>query len=122
MPPGEVAPIDCWKRRLVNRLPVARYMEAGLAALLFLALLPVLGVLSLGVLLESRGPLLVRRSGTNWRGEPVRLLVFRTTTTTARHGDLRPTRAGSLLRRTGLYEAPLLWHVVRGDVRLSSIG
>jgi hypothetical protein len=118
----EVASIDCWQRRLVNRLPVARYVEAGVAALLLLALLPVLGLLSLGVLFESRGPLLVRRNGTNRRGEPVRLLVFRTTTTTTRHGDPRPTRAGWLLRRTGLNEAPLLWYVVRGDISLSSIG
>jgi lipopolysaccharide/colanic/teichoic acid biosynthesis glycosyltransferase len=92
------------------------------ATLLLIALLPALAFLSLGVRLESRGPLLVRCDGTNRRGEPVRLLVFRTTTTTEPCGELRLTRTGWLLRRTGLYEAPLLWHVVRGDSRLSSIG
>jgi putative colanic acid biosynthesis UDP-glucose lipid carrier transferase len=106
----------------LNGLLVARYVEAGVAALLLIALLPALAFLALGVRLESRGPLLVRCGGTNRRGQPVQLLVFRTTTTTAPRGDLRLTRTGWLLRRTGLYEAPLLWQVVRGDIRLSNIG
>jgi lipopolysaccharide/colanic/teichoic acid biosynthesis glycosyltransferase len=84
-------------------------------------MLPVFALIAVAIVLESRGPVFVRRRILGARGEPIDLVTFRTTRARSSTGrNSRPTRVGRLLRSTGLVQVPSLWNVVRGDVSLQS--
>jgi exopolysaccharide biosynthesis polyprenyl glycosylphosphotransferase len=133
--------ISLW-RRLTKRL-----LDATLAALILLALLPLLAFCALAVWRSSPGPILFRQRRVGAGGREFTCFKFRTMRADAdpalhrdyvtafiageaeRHegaavavyklvGDPRVTPAGRWLRRTSLDELPQLWNVLRGEMSL----
>jgi exopolysaccharide biosynthesis polyprenyl glycosylphosphotransferase len=118
----------------------SRWVKRGLdvlgAALSLLLVFPVLGVLALLVILDSRGPALFRQERIGQGGRRFLLLKLRTMTRDAEQRrtqllteskdpgwlhldhDPRITRVGRFLRLTSLDELPQLWNVLRGDMSL----
>ncbi len=107
---------------------------------------PVMLVAMAAVKFSSPGPMLLRQVRIGRRGEPFKMLKFRTMYVNAGHGvhqeymawfikssgqqprtgrevfkltnDPRITRPGRILRRTSLDELPQFWNVLRGDMSL----
>ena len=117
-------------RSLVPAVPgwplFERGFDAAFAALLLLAMLPLLAVIALAIKLDSPGPVLYRVRRVGYQGRPLYMLKFRKMHNGAQGGPLttpsdpRLTRIGALLTRTRLDELPQLWDVLRG--RMSIIG
>ncbi len=102
-----------------------------------IAVAPLLAVISLGIKLESRGPLFFRQTRIGRDGTPFEIVKFRSMVDGADAlreelmdrneapdglfkiaGDPRITRVGNLLRRCSLDELPQLWNVIRGEMSL----
>lgn len=119
---------------LLGGRPAARWQDTQKsvfdrigAALLLLALLPVLVLIGIAVRLDSPGPALFRQWRTGLHGRPFLCLKFRSMyaheadadcARQAVRGDRRVTRFGAWLRRTSLDELPQLLNVLRGDMSL----
>jgi exopolysaccharide biosynthesis polyprenyl glycosylphosphotransferase len=107
------------------------------AALLLIALAPVLALIALAVKLDSRGPVLFRSTRPGIGGRPFDCFKFRTMGEGAealqdeleQHNeaggaifkireDPRVTTVGALLRRWSLDELPQLFNVIRGEMSL----
>jgi lipopolysaccharide/colanic/teichoic acid biosynthesis glycosyltransferase len=86
--------------------------------------LPLVGVLAVIVMLDSRGTPFHVAPRVGLAGRPFRIYKLRTMRTGGTgpaitpHGDDRVTRFGGFLRRTHLDELPQVWNVVRGEMRL----
>jgi lipopolysaccharide/colanic/teichoic acid biosynthesis glycosyltransferase len=105
---------------------VKRGFDASFAAVLLLAMLPLLALIALAIKLDSPGPVFYRVRRVGYQGRPLDMLKFRKMHNGAQGGPLttpsdpRLTRIGALLTRTRLDELPQLWDVLRG--RMSIIG
>jgi exopolysaccharide biosynthesis polyprenyl glycosylphosphotransferase len=107
------------------------------AAILMIALSPVMAILALAVRLDSKGPILFRQERVGVHGRPVMLLKFRSMCADAEEkledlkeqneingfafklaNDPRTTRVGRFLRRSSLDELPQLWNVLNGQMSL----
>ena len=100
-------------------------VDAAVAAIAILVLLPLLVVIAVAVRCTSRGPVLYRQQRVGRNGTPFTLLKFRTmrVATDPTHlltvgGDPRVTRFGAWLRRHKLDELPQLFNVVSGQMAL----
>lgn len=103
-------------------LVIRRVVELGLTVLVLPLLLPVLLIVGLLVRLDSPGPVFFLQERVGRRGQPFRMIKFRTMfhgaagpsfTTTS---DARITRIGHHLRRYRLDELPQLFNILRGDM------
>ena len=116
---------------------VKRTFDLVGAALLVVALAPLLALIAAAIKLDSRGPVLFRSTRPGIGGRPFDCFKFRTMREGAealqdeleQHNeaggaifkireDPRVTRVGSLLRRWSLDELPQLLNVVRGEMSL----
>jgi Undecaprenyl-phosphate glucose phosphotransferase len=103
-----------------------RTLDLLAATLMLILLSPVLILVAVAIKLDSRGPILFRQTRHGFNNEPIRVLKFRTMSTTedgvafrqATKNDSRITRVGRLLRRTNLDELPQLLNVMRGNMSL----
>ena len=104
-----------------------RFLDAALAAALFLLTSPLLALAALAIRLESRGPVFYRQLRVGRGGEQFELWKLRTMVPGAEamgagiyvlEGDTRITRVGRLLRRFSLDELPNLVNVLKGDMAL----
>jgi lipopolysaccharide/colanic/teichoic acid biosynthesis glycosyltransferase len=114
--------------------------------LMMMLFAPVMLAAIVAVRWSSPGPILLRQVRVGRRGEPFKMLKFRTMYVNAGHGihqdymawfikssgnaprsgdevfklthDPRITRPGRFLRRTSLDELPQFWNVLRGDMSL----
>jgi exopolysaccharide biosynthesis polyprenyl glycosylphosphotransferase len=107
-------------------------VERLIAVAVLVLLLPLLGLLALGVGLSVGRPVLFRQTRIGLDGRPFAMLKFRSMREDGRRstsassgvapggveGDDRRTPLGILLRRTSLDELPQLLNVVRGDMSL----
>ena len=114
------------RSRLRYRVDAAliRTLDALLAALLLLVLLPFIVLSALAVRLDSPGPAFFRVDRIGWRGGRLRMLKLRKMHDDAAgpaltmDNDERFTRLGPLLAKLKLDEIPQLWHVLTGDMSL----
>jgi putative colanic acid biosysnthesis UDP-glucose lipid carrier transferase len=103
-----------------------RVLDIVLASLLLLLAGPVLALVSLAVVLDSRGPLLFYQMRTGLNGRIFPILKFRSMhvmedgadVTQASEGDVRVTRVGRVIRKLSLDELPQLLNVITGDMSL----
>ena len=103
-------------------LVVRRVIELAFTALLLPVLLPVLLIVAAIVRLDSPGPVFFVQTRIGRRGQPFRMIKFRTMF----HGaggpsftaavDPRVTRVGGFLRQCRLDELPQLFNILRGDM------
>jgi lipopolysaccharide/colanic/teichoic acid biosynthesis glycosyltransferase len=95
-----------------------------IAMIVLAALAPLMALIALCIVIESRGPVLYRAGRVGRCGEPLQVLKFRKMRLDATglpltvHDDERLTRVGRWLIRTKLDELPQLLNVVRGDMSL----
>ncbi len=78
---------------------------------------PPLVLAAVAVKLDDGGPVLFRQPRVGQHGHSIDVLKLRTMTT-PETGPQRVTRAGRLLRRTGLDELPQFLNVLRGEMSL----
>lgn len=104
-----------------------RTLDAVIAAVLLVVLLPLFAVIALLVRATSPGPIVFVQERMGLDGRPFRMLKFRTMhagaedesgPVFARPGDPRTTRFGRFLRRFSLDELPQLWNVLCGEMSL----
>jgi len=103
-----------------------RLLDIAVAGLLLVLLAPALLLVSLGVVLDSPGPLLFRQTRTGLNGRIFSILKFRSMhvmengaeVRQALDGDVRVTRVGRIIRKLSLDELPQLLNVIAGDMSL----
>lgn len=135
---GSVALLHVDEVRLEGGRAILKRALDFVGALALLGILwPIMAVAALAVRLDSRGPVLFHQTRVGQDGHRFRLHKFRTMVVDAeerlpdvadlneaghhffkvRH-DPRITRAGRVLRRWSIDEAPQLWNVLRGEMSL----
>jgi exopolysaccharide biosynthesis polyprenyl glycosylphosphotransferase len=117
---------------------VKRSLDIAIALIAVVVLLPVLILVSIAILLESRGPLFFTQERVGQGGKVFTVFKFRSMTRDAERrldevrgnnevvdgptfkwrADTRTTRVGRFLRRTSLDELPQLFNVLLGDMSL----
>jgi lipopolysaccharide/colanic/teichoic acid biosynthesis glycosyltransferase len=113
---------------------VKRAVDRVAAAVLLVLFAPLMAILALWILLDDGRPILLAQERVGKRGRQFRMLKFRTMLPNAIElgqklkltedmygvvpNDPRITRAGRILRRSGLDELPQLWNVLRGEMSL----
>ena len=101
-----------------------RTFDFVVAATVLLLTLPIIAIVAVAIVLESRGPVFYRAERVGRHGRRLRMLKFRK----MRHDaaglpltmgdDDRFTRIGRFLSRAKLDEVPQLWHVLKGEMSL----
>ncbi|MGI8730068.1 MAG: sugar transferase [Solirubrobacteraceae bacterium] len=103
---------------------VKRTLDMVIAAVLLVAVLPLLVLVVIAIELESPGTPFYRARRVGYRGRPLDVLKFRKMRTHAQglpltiEGDSRLTRVGEIMARTRIDELPQLWNVLVGEMSL----
>jgi lipopolysaccharide/colanic/teichoic acid biosynthesis glycosyltransferase len=114
---------------------IKKTMDINIALLMIVVLFPVLIILSLLIKLTSRGPIVSNIIKTGWRGQQIKVYRFRTMhanedqkvafqTPEMKLSDPEPdiekdnryTKIGRFLIRSGLYQLPQLFNVLKGEI------
>lgn len=101
-----------------------RLFDIVVASILLIMLSPVFAVLSLLIVLDSRGGVFFRQSRVTTNGRTFRIFKFRSMVANAEKigsqvttsNDMRVTRMGKLLRGCRLDEIPQLLNILTGDM------
>jgi putative colanic acid biosynthesis UDP-glucose lipid carrier transferase len=107
-------------------LNAKRVLDIAASALLIILFSPLLALVSLAVMLDSRGPLMFAQRRTGLNGKTFPILKFRSMhvmedgaeVKQAAKGDARITRVGRVIRKLSLDELPQLFNVLAGDMSL----
>ena len=107
-------------RRYIKRL-----MDVAVSLVLFLLLLPFIGLIALMIKIDSKGPVFFTQTRLGKDEKPFKIIKFRTMRTDApeelatnlmpKSGDYI-TRFGRILRMTSLDELPQLINILKGDM------
>lgn len=105
-------------------LRIKRLLDIVVSLVLLVAALPVMLLVAITVLLESRGPVLFRQVRTGLNGREFEILKFRSMVVDAEKDgprwaaarDPRITRVGRIIRALRLDELPQLVNVIRGEM------
>lgn len=109
------------------QLAVKRVEDLVLASFILLLTAPVFLIVSIAILLDSRGPILFGQKREGYHNQIFQLWKFRTMFHNARdpgsvrqtsRGDPRVTRVGRVLRRFSLDELPQVINVLRGEMSI----
>ena len=112
----------------INRL-IKALEDRIIAAILLILISPILLIISIGIKLTSKGPILFKQHRHGWDGQIIKVYKFRTmyqhkelggNITQATLNDERITPFGKFLRRTSLDELPQFFNVLQG--RMSIVG
>ena len=120
---GEALPVHRRASDFVQA-SLKRAVDVGVSAVVLLATLPLIALVALAIVLDSRGPVFYRAERVGRGGRRLQMLKFRKMLHDASgvpltmSEDSRFTRIGGLLARTKLDELPQLWHVLRGEMSL----
>lgn len=114
---------DSLKKKKVSLL-LKRGFDFGAATLLLLMLLPVMAVISLLIVLDSRGGFLYCQERITQYGRKFKIYKFRTMIVNADkkgsqvtvRDDCRITKIGAVLRKYRLDELPQLLNIILGDM------
>jgi putative colanic acid biosysnthesis UDP-glucose lipid carrier transferase len=109
-----------------NKVDARRVLDVCLALCLLLLLAPAMALVSLAIVLDSRGPLLFRQHRGGINGKTFGILKFRSMhvledgpqVVQAGENDARITRIGRVIRKFSLDELPQLFNVIAGDMSL----
>ncbi|MFO1247065.1 MAG: exopolysaccharide biosynthesis polyprenyl glycosylphosphotransferase [Alphaproteobacteria bacterium] len=107
-------------------IDIKRLLDVAVAGLLVVLLSPVLALVSLAIILDSKGPLVFCQMRTGLNGKTFGILKFRSMhvmedgadVQQAVQGDARVTRVGRIIRKFSLDELPQLFNVLAGDMSL----
>jgi lipopolysaccharide/colanic/teichoic acid biosynthesis glycosyltransferase len=108
---------------LVQRA-LKRGVDVLVATTVLVLTVPLVALVALLIVLDSRGPVFYRAARVGRGGRELRMLKFRKMHHNASGApltmseDARFTRIGGLLARTKIDELPQLWHVLRGEMSL----
>jgi Undecaprenyl-phosphate glucose phosphotransferase len=103
-----------------------RSVDIVLSLVGLIALLPLFAIVSLAIVVESRGPVIYRQARRGFNGDTFTIWKFRSMTVTesgyqmqqAQKDDARITRVGAVLRATSIDELPQLVNVLTGQMSL----
>jgi Undecaprenyl-phosphate glucose phosphotransferase len=125
---GSAPVLEITDRPLKHWRAVAKWVEdISLAAILLIALAPLMLLVALLIKLDSRGPVLFVQKRFGFNNDVIRVLKFRTMYAdrgdqsggrpTVR-GDPRVTRIGRIIRALSIDELPQLVNVLRGEMSI----
>ncbi|WP_084166486.1 undecaprenyl-phosphate glucose phosphotransferase [Stutzerimonas azotifigens] len=97
-----------------------------IAALILVAISPILLIVAIGVKLSSPGPIFYRQERVSWNGKPFDMLKFRSMPVDSEKSGVtwggaqqkQTTRFGAFIRRTSLDELPQFINVLKGNMSI----
>lgn len=107
---------------------IKRGSDIVMTCFLMIPLLPIMGLVALGVKMSSPGPIIFKQMRYGLDGQKISVYKFRSMTVTengeqiiqAKKNDSRVTRFGAFIRKTSLDELPQFVNVLQG--RMSIVG
>jgi exopolysaccharide biosynthesis polyprenyl glycosylphosphotransferase len=105
-------------------LKLKRTLDVVLAILMILILSPLMALIGIAIMLDSKGPIIFVQTRIGQGGKTFNLYKFRSMVADAEADgakwaqidDPRTTKLGKLLRKSRLDELPQVWNVLRGDM------
>ncbi|TAH38615.1 MAG: sugar transferase [Planctomycetota bacterium] len=105
---------------------VKRVLDVSVAAVVLVLAAPLMVVIAFLIQRESAGPIFFTQTRIGLKGQPFRIIKFRTMyvemcgdeVTPRSSTDRRITKVGRYLRSSSLDELPQFWNVLRGDMSL----
>jgi lipopolysaccharide/colanic/teichoic acid biosynthesis glycosyltransferase len=125
-------------RKTSTYVSIKYITEYIITAIAVIVLLPVFGIVAAAIKLDSRGPVLFKHTRYGLKGNPFKVLKFRTMVEDAHSmqdqishlnemnggklfksdSDPRVTRLGKFLRKTSIDELPQLFNILIGDMTI----
>lgn len=102
-----------WKYKLNS---LSQWLAAArlLGIILLMIYLPALAIISIAVIMTSKGPAFISRKYLRPNGSEVDLWEFRTDC----WQQWQPTPLGRVLRDSNMYRLPALVNIIRGDIEI----
>ena len=105
---------------------IKRLIDMFISAVAIIVLLPILIIIALAIVIESKGSPLFFQNRVGKNGKIFRIIKFRSMVKNASEigtawtqaGDKRITKVGKFIRKTSLDELPQLWNVLVGDMSI----
>jgi len=108
----------------INYIRLKRIIDLVLAGIFLLAASPLMLATALLIKLDSKGPIFFMQERLGQKGNPFKIIKFRTMYQGAENdgpvwtecNDPRITRVGKIIRKLRLDELPQLWNIFRGEM------